>query len=209
VTGPDDMSSLIRLTELAEKLGGLDSREGEHFGHLTRELGKLAETVGDAGARLDRHGEIISALDGLDQQVIELARHVAALSEEPGGEDDAEDGTGPHRPAKSVRWWALEGDARAEPLGHLAAWLRDIYAPGYGHLAAVLPSCWRQHDLILYALDTLAELWMLLYLSPQRSAATLAGQAEFQTRILPLYVEQMRAEAAGCEHAHAAPGVRR
>jgi hypothetical protein len=209
VTGPDGMSSLLRLTELAEKLGGLDSREGEHFEHLTGQLGKLAETVRDAGTRLDRHGEIISALDGLDQQVIELARHVAALSEEPGGEDDDEDGKGPYRPAKSIRWWALEGDARAEPLGRLAAWVRDIYVPGYGHLAAVLPPCWRQHDLILYALDTLAELWMLLYLSPQRTASTLAGQAEFQTRVLPLYVEQMRAEVRDCRHATALNGALR
>jgi hypothetical protein len=42
---------------------------------------------------------------------------------------------------------------------------------------------------------------MTLYLTPRRSMASLAGQAEFQTRILPLYVAQMLAEANGCEHA--------
>ena len=31
-------------------------------------------------------------------------------------------------------------------------------------------------------------------------AATLAGQAEFQTRFLPLYIAQMAAEAKGCDH---------
>jgi hypothetical protein len=199
MTSPADMSSILRLTELAEKLGGLDSREGEHFGHLTGQLGKLAETVRDTGTRLDRHGEIISALDGLDQQVIELARHVAALSEEAAGE--GEDGEGPYRPAKSARWWVLKGEDREAAIAKLADWLRDIYVPGYGHLAAAMPACWRQHDLILYSLDVISELWMVLYLSPRRSTATLAGQAEFQTRVLPLYVAQMQDEARDCRHA--------
>ncbi len=78
--------------------------------------------------------------------------------------------------------------------------VEDVYLPGYGHLAAALPECWAEHDLCLYSLDALSEFWMVVYLSPRRSAATLAGQTEWQTRILPLYVAQMVAEARGCEH---------
>lgn len=202
MSGPGEMSDLLRLTELAEKLGALDSREGEHFRHVAGQLGSLAETVAAAGTQLDRHGEILSALDGLDEQVLALAGAVAALSE--GDADDEEGGgeakKGPYRPAAAARWWSLQGDEREQALADLRAWIRDIYVPGYGHLAAALPACWTEHDLILYGLDVVSQLWMTLYLTPRRSMASLAGQAEFQTRILPLYVSQMLAEANGCEH---------
>jgi hypothetical protein len=204
MTGAGDMGALLRITELAEKLGGLDTREGEHFGQLTEKLGGLAEAVRGTDARLGRHTQILAAMDGLDQQVIELARHVAALSESQGGgeddDEDEEDGPKPYRAAPSARWWELRGDERAAAVARLQAWVEDIYLPGYGQLAAALPECWTEHDLCLYSLDALAEFWMVLYLNPKRSTATLAGQAEWQTRILPLYVAQMAAEARRCEH---------
>ena len=197
--GQPDMSDVLRLTELAERLGGLDAREGEHFRQVAGQLGELAETVTAAGTQLGRHGEILSALEGLDEQVLGLARAVAALTE---GDDDGEDDDGqePYRAAPAVRWWHLRGPERAEAIARLRGWVQDIYVPGYGHLAATLPPCWAEHDLILYALDVLSELWMVLYLTPRRSTASLAGQAEYQTRILPLYVSQMAAEARGCGH---------
>lgn len=199
--GQPDMSDVLRLTELAERLGGLDAREGEHFRQVAGQLGELAETVAAAGTQLGRHGEILSALEGLDEQVLGLARAVAALSEG----DDEDDGTGddaqaPYKAAPAARWWRLRGQERAEAIARLQGWVQDIYVPGYGHLAAALPPCWAEHNLILYALDVLSELWMVLYLQPERSTAALAGQAEYQTRILPLYVSQMAAEAKGCGH---------
>ena len=201
MTGAGDMGALLRITELAEKLGALDSREGEHFGQLTEKLGGLAGAVQGTDARLGRQAQILAAMDGLDQQVIELARHVAALSESQGsGEDGEEDRPKPYRPAPSSRWWELRGEERAAAAARLRAWVEDIYLPGYGHLAAALPACWAEHDLCLYSLDAMAEFWMVLYLNPKRSAATLAGQAEWQTRILPLYAAQMQAEARRCEH---------
>lgn len=203
--GPDGMSDMLRLTEFAEKLGALTTREGEHYARFTRQLGELAETVTAARTQLEGHGEILSALEGLDEQVLQLARAVAALTE--GDEDDGDSGQAPYKPAPAARWWHLEGDERDEAIARLRAWVRDIYAPGYGHLAAALPQCWAEHVLILYSLDVLAELWMTLFLQPKRSMAALAGQAEFQTRILPLYVAQMAAEAKGC--GHGAPGTGR
>jgi hypothetical protein len=197
----EDMGAHLRITELAEKLAGLDSREGEHFGALTGQLGQLAESVGTAGTELDRQGEILAALDGVDQQVVELAGIVAALAEEPADEDGEGDGTRkPYRPAPPVRWWEVHGEDREAAVDRLQAWVRDVYVPGYGHLAAALPACWAEHPLCLYSLDVLSELWMVLYLTPRRSPGSLAGQAEWQTRILPLYVSQMAAEANGCDH---------
>jgi hypothetical protein len=63
-----------------------------------------------------------------------------------------------------------------------------------------LGGCWAQHPLCLYTLDWLHELWSVLYLTRRRTPATLAGQAEFQTRLLPAAAAQMAAETSGCGH---------
>jgi len=155
----------------------------------------------DAGAHI-RITELAERLDRLNGQVTGLAGVVAAMAEDDDQADgDEEDGERqPYRPAPSMRWWELRGDDRDAAIARLRAWAQDIYGSGYGHLAAALPPCWAEHDLCLYALDALSELWMVLYLQPKRSLAALAGQAEFQTRTLPLYVAQMAAEAKGCGH---------
>jgi hypothetical protein len=44
------------------------------------------------------------------------------------------------------------------------------------------------------------ELWSLLYLAPDRTAGTIASQAEWQTRLLPALAEQMYLETARCQH---------
>ena len=77
-----------------------------------------------------------------------------------------------------------------------------MYRPGYGHLAASLGDCWDQHPLCLYILDWLSELWSVLYLAPARTAGTLAGQAEWHTRLLAAAAEQLARETRGCAHAH-------
>ena len=48
---------------------------------------------------------------------------------------------------------------RQEPIARLQAWVEQVYRPGYGHLAAALAPCWTSHDLCLYGLDILADLW--------------------------------------------------
>ena len=45
------------------------------------------------------------------------------------------------------------------------------------------------------------ELWSLLYLVPERTAGTVASQAEWQTRLLPALAEQMYLETTRCQHA--------
>ena len=79
-------------------------------------------------------------------------------------------------------------------------WVEQVYQPGYGHLAATLGPCWPAHDLCLYGLDILAELWSVLYLQPRRTPGLLTAQAEYQARILPALAGQLRLETAHCGH---------
>jgi hypothetical protein len=99
------------------------------------------------------------------------------------------------------KWWKLPADQRREPLSRVRAWVEQVYRPGYGHLAATLGPCWEAHDLCLYGLDILAELWSVLYLQDQRSAGLLSAQAEYQARILPALSGQFMTETTGCGHA--------
>ena len=75
-----------------------------------------------------------------------------------------------------------------------------MYRPGYGHLAATLGPCWPAHDLCLYGLDILSQLWRALYLQPARSTSLLSAQAEYQARILPALAAQLMTETTGCDH---------
>ena len=105
-----------------------------------------------------------------------------------------------YQPAPTARWWKLTGDDRDQALARLRAWVEQIYRPGFGHLAAALGPCWDQHPLCLYGLDWLMELWSILYLAPDRTAGTVASQAEWQTRLLPALAEQLYLETTRCQH---------
>jgi hypothetical protein len=52
------------------------------------------------------------------------------------------------------------------------------------------------------------ELWSLLYLAPDRSAGTIASQAEWQTRLLPALAEQMYLETSRCAHTQQPPAAK-
>jgi hypothetical protein len=117
---------------------------------------------------------------------------------------DAED----HVANPIPKWWKLPAEQRREPLSRLRAWVEQVYRPGYGHLAVTLGPCWEAHDLCLYGLDILAELWSVLYLQDQRSAGLLSAQAEYQARILPALSGQFMAETTGCGHASRPGGAR-
>jgi hypothetical protein len=108
-----------------------------------------------------------------------------------------------YRPGPPPKWWKLTGQARQEPVARLRARVEQVYQPGYGQLAASLGSCWEAHDLCLYGIDILAELWSVLYLHDTRTPALLSGQAEYQTRILPALAEQLMTETSRCGHAQA------
>jgi hypothetical protein len=200
-TGEGLGAALIQLAGHAERIGSLDAREASHHQDITARLGEVASSVtsltiriGAIGSTLSRQDAILSSLDGLDNQVAALAHQLTAIGT-TGGED--QDG---YQPVPPPRWWKLTGPERQTALDRLTAWVENIYRPSYGRLAAMLPACWQHHPLCLFTLDWLSELWSVLYLSPTRNPASLAGQAEWQTRLLPAAAEQMALDATRCHH---------
>jgi hypothetical protein len=200
-------AALLQLMAQAERMAALDEREAAHYRETAGRLAELASHTGQMSARLDgatdtleRQAAILDALDGLDQQVADIASQLTQLAPNGSGEDIDERGKA-YQPIPVPRWWQITGEERDEGIVRLRAWVDQIYISGYGHLAAALPVCWDQHPLCLYLLDWLSELWSVLYLAPERSTSVLAGQAEWQTRYLPAAVDQLLAETSNCNHA--------
>ena len=130
-----------------------------------------------------------------------LDRQVAELAATPPAQPATATATAGYQPPAAPRFWKLDGAAREEAIAKLRAWVEQVYRPGYGHLAASLGDCWDQHPLCLYILDWLSELWSVLYLRPARTPGTLAGQAEWHTRLLTAAAEQLARETRRCGHA--------
>jgi hypothetical protein len=178
---------------------------GDPIPAILDQLARHAERMDCLNARQHAdHGDLSARIQALAGLVARMDVHVA---DQPGsreqGEHDRGTGSGQHAPAPVRRWWTLDGTERAAAIGVLRAWTGQVYQPGYGSLAAGLGPCWEQHPLCLYALDILAELWSVLYLSAERTPGVLSAQAEYQARILPALASQMAAETTRCRH-HAA-----
>jgi hypothetical protein len=189
----------------AERVAALDEREAAHYRETAARLRELAghaeqmsTRLDDAAAALGQQAAILDTLDGLDEQVAAIAAQLTELASAD-SKPDGEAGKG-YRPIPAPRWWQIAGGERDSAIARLQAWVEQIFLPGYGHLAAMLPVCWYQHPLCLYALDWLSELWSALYLGRDRGTSALAGQAEWQTRYLPAAVDQLVSETAGCHH---------
>jgi hypothetical protein len=168
-----------QLAACADQLTRLDTREAAHH---AAHSGQLAELSGKAAS--------ISRI--VQEQEAALTQLTA-----PGHTDRDADG---YHPGPGPAWWKLTADGRQEPIARLQAWVEQVYRPGYGHLAAGLGPCWPSHDLCLYGLDILSELWSVLYLQQDRGPGLLSAQAEYQARILPALAEQLRAETTSCGH---------
>jgi len=180
MTTPDPIAAALdQLAAHDEQIAWLDHREAGHHTAITERLDELVEFTARIGRTVEEHAFTLtrSAQNGPD-------------------EADA-DG---YSPSPAPAWWRLTADARQDPVARLRAWVEQVYRPGYGHLAVTLGSCWESHDLCLYGLDILAELWSVLYLQPQRTAALLSAQAEYQARVLPAMADQFRRETSGCGH---------
>ncbi len=155
---------------------------------LTDQLAACCEQLTQLDAREAAHYTALTAL------LTALTAHPA-----PGEDPDS------YQPGPPPPWWKLTPDDRHEPVARLRAWVEQVYQPGYGHLAATLGPCWPAHDLCLYGLDILADLWSVLYLQPRRTPGLLTAQAEYQARILPALAEQLRLETSHCGHARNTP----
>jgi hypothetical protein len=133
-------------------------------------------------------------------QLRELREAIEVLQKTVDDLADPSSGKGPYQPVPAPRWWLLDGEDRQAAIARLAGWVETVYRPSYGHQAARLPPCWREHPLCLFMLDWLSELHASLYLQPRRTPPMLSGQAEWQSRLLPAAADAMAAEAANCAH---------
>jgi hypothetical protein len=182
---------LDQLAAHREHMSQLDDREAGHFVAVSEQLTQLVGLVTTMGRTLEADTATLTRLDALDRQVTELA---ARLAEPAADEKDR------YQPGPVPAWWTLTHPERQQPVSELRAWVEQVYRPGYGHLAATLGPCWEQHDLCLYGLDILSQLWLALYLQPSRSTSLLSAEAEYQARILPALAAQLMTETTGCAH---------
>jgi hypothetical protein len=193
------------LATQAERLERVDNREADHFRELAQRLSDLGTTLSGVQGTVTGQSETLRSLTGMNEKVDELEQIVRRLlpkEKQP---------TKGYQPRPTIRWWQLRGNAeaaddRAAYTARLRYWAEElVFIPGYGYLAAMLPSCWAQHEFCLYTLDWLCESWSVLYITEERTKNTLAAQAEFQTRILPVACDQLRREGEKCEHETAPP----
>jgi hypothetical protein len=188
---PDPITAALdQLAAHREHITTLDTREASHFTEVNGQLAQLASMISALGRSLVDSTAAMARLDALDRQVSDL---LAATGH--GADDDGGYQLGP-----APAWWKLTPDERQSPLTELRAWVEQVYRPGYGHLAAALRPCWPEHDLCLYGLDVLHQLWSALYLQPQRTTGLLSAQAEYQARILPALAAQLATETTRCAH---------
>jgi hypothetical protein len=189
---------LLQLADLGQKLAALDQRQASDSRHLQERVAALAAVVTDLKGAAASHAEALAALGSLE-------RRIAALAQQPrdgSAASEADESRG-YEPPAAPRWWKLDRPERDQAIAKLRAWVEQVYRPGYGHLASGLGECWEQHPLCLYVLDWLSELWSVLYLRPGRTAGTLAGQAEWHTRLLTAAAGQLARETKGCRHSAA------
>jgi len=197
VTGePEGLTAvLLQLAALTQKLAELDQRQASDTRELKERVTALASTVSGLKDATASHAGTLATLDGVERRVADLAAKTASHQPADGEEDRP-----PYQPAAAPKFWKPAGPARDQAVVKLRAWVEQVYRPGYGHLAAGLGDCWDQHPLCLYILDWLSELWSVLYLAPARTAGTLAGQAEWHTRLLVAAAGQLARETRGCAH---------
>jgi hypothetical protein len=185
MTGDLLTAALDQLAAHHEQISALDAREARHFGSLSEQLTQLAAMIAAVGQALHDDTAALARIEAIEHKVAGLA--------------GAADNAGP-QPGPAPAWWQLTGADRKDAVAQLRGWVQQVYRPGYGHLAITLGPCWEAHDLCLYGLDILSQLWSALYLQPARSTGLLSAQAEYQARVLPAIAAQLMAETTGCGH---------
>jgi hypothetical protein len=196
-------AALQQGTQNAERIAALEAA----LASLAPKLGELGTAVEAVQGTITGQAEVLRSVDGLKDTVDELLGRFYALF------PDGDTGGAFYTPIPAPRFWQLAGQDREQAVGRLRSWVRDVYQPVFGHLAATLPACWEQHTFCLTVLDVASELHAVLYLQATRNQGLLAGQAELLTRLMPALAALMAAEAARCPHApsgtrYAANGAR-
>lgn len=193
MTPPDNglTAVLLKITEHAERLAQVEDTVAGNRGQCDMSTGGLGGAITDLRAVVETQGQLLGSLDELVKTLV------------PPPEGKPEKG---YTPRPSTHWWALKDDERQRAAARLAAWVEQVYRPWYGHLAAMLGVCWQDHGLVLVGLDVASQMHSVLWFQPKRPASLLAAQAEFQTRIMPAFAEQWRAETSRCTHRQPANG---
>jgi hypothetical protein len=182
-------AALQQLAELRDTVSKVQDQVASNWVKVIARLRELAHQMEAAGESSASHGDTL----------VRLEASVTALEEQLSGRVGSSE-SDKYAPIPAPRWWHMEGEERQAAVDRLADWISAVYTPGYGRLAARLPACWAEHPLCLFALDWLSEMHSVLYLQAERSAGTLAAQAEWQTRLLPAAVDQMADECHACAH---------
>ena len=187
-------AALLKMSQLAERVGVLDTREDEHYRDMSGALAAVQTSISELRVTVAGQGKVLVSLKDVNRKLAELTAAIESLlppNPRPG-----------YSPVPSVAWWAsnFSDQDRAKALARLRSWVERIYRPHYGHLAAKLAECWEQHPLCLIELDWASELWSVLYLQTSRDAGLLSSQAEFGIRILPALADQLHTETNGCRH---------
>jgi len=185
---------LLQLASLSQQLSILDHRQASDAREIRDRTGALAALVNNLKADVANHEEALAAVTGIANAATDLNGRLDQAGVPGGNEREG------YQPVVAPAFWKLDGAERDAAIARLRAWVDQIYRPGYGYLAASLADCWDQHSLCLYVLDWLSELWSVLYLQPRRTAGTLAGQAEWHTRLLAAAAEQLARETRRCSH---------
>jgi hypothetical protein len=183
-------AALQQGTRNAERIAGLDAA----LNRLAAKLAELGTAVDAVQGTLAGQAEVLATVDGLKDTVDELLHRIGTLF------PDGDTASGFYTPIPTPRFWQLHGRERDQAAGRLRSWVRDVYQPTFGHLAAKLPPCWEQHTFCLTVLDVASELHAVLYLQATRNQGLLAGQAELLTRLMPALAALMAAESSRCPH---------
>ena len=143
---------------------------------------------------LMRLAELADRLDTAEAGIADLAERVAEILAE-----EARGGRG-YKPIPAPEWWRLSDRERDVAIERLAAWVEQVLRPSYGTLAAALPPCWAEHPLVLFALDWLSSCTPCCTCSQAAPRRCSPARAEFQTRLLPAAIDQIKTECARCDH---------
>ena len=187
---------MLKAFEHGERLERVDNREADHYRDLADRLTGIATTLRGIKGRVDSQGDILQPLSGIDERVDKLEEIVKALV--PKEEQEPESFV--YEPRPNLGWHKMDEAERVKATAQLALWVADIFVPGYGLLADMLPRCWREHQFILYHLDALREMWCCLYLTEERPFTMLAAQEDFMICYLAAACPQMQAEGTKCDH---------
>src|SRR5262249_54207290 len=117
-------AALLQISQHAERLSELDTREGEHHQAVSDALAKLHEAVSVLQGTVTDQGQILASLDGLGESVTSLAAQVASLMPAAGER-------GQYQPIPTVQWQSLTREEHEAAVARIGSWVTEVYRPSY------------------------------------------------------------------------------